>query len=160
MSTPRFTSEHRVGVLMGGLSPETSHLLKSGKAVAESLRSRGYNVIEIIVDRNIATVLEQANIDVAWLALHGTYGEDGCIQGLLEIMQIPYTSSGVQACAVSMHKTSTKRLLQDTNVRCVQRYRVVCRTTVPFWLASPCRHQRPSWRALRLAFGSVTQQKT
>lgn len=117
MSTPRFTSEHRVGVLMGGLSPERAISMKSGKAVAESLRSRGYNVIEIIVDRDIATVLAKSNIDVAWLALHGTYGEDGCIQGLLEIMQIPYTSSGVQACAVSMHKTSTKRLLQDTRVR-------------------------------------------
>ena len=117
MSTPRFTSEHRVGVLMGGLSPERAISMKSGKAVAESLRSRGYNVVEIIVGRDIATVLEKSNIDVAWLALHGTYGEDGCIQGLLEIMQIPYTSSGVQACAVSMHKTSTKRLLQDTSVR-------------------------------------------
>ena len=117
MSIPRFTSEHRVGVLMGGLSPERAISMKSGKAVAESLRSRGYNVIEIVVNRDIATVLEQTKIDVAWLALHGTYGEDGCIQGLLEIMQIPYTSSGVQACAVSMHKTSTKRLLQDTGVR-------------------------------------------
>ena len=117
MSTPRFTSEHRVGVLMGGLSPERDISIKSGKAVAQSLRSRGYTVIEIIVNRDIATVLEQTKIDVAWLALHGTYGEDGCIQGLLEILQIPYTSSGVQACALSMHKTSTKRLLQNTTVR-------------------------------------------
>lgn len=117
MSTPRFTSEHRVGVLMGGLSPERTISMQSGKAVAESLRSRGYNVVEIVVNRDIASVLAEANIDVAWLALHGTYGEDGCIQGLLEIMQIPYTSSGVQACAVSMHKTSTKRLLQNTNVQ-------------------------------------------
>jgi len=102
---------------MGGLSSEREISIKSGKAVAGALRSRGYNVIEILVNRDIASVLETANIDVAWLALHGSYGEDGCIQGLLEIMQIPYTSSGVQACAVSMHKTSTKRMLQDTNVR-------------------------------------------
>ena len=117
MSTTRFSKEHRVGVLMGGLSPERDISIKSGRAVADALRSKGYTVIEIIVNRDIATVLEQAKIDVAWLALHGTYGEDGCIQGLLEIMQIPYTSSGVQACAVSMHKTSTKRILQDTCVR-------------------------------------------
>jgi D-alanine-D-alanine ligase len=120
MSTLRFTSEHRVGVLMGGLSSERNISLKSGKAVAESLRSRGYHVIEIVVNRDIATVLEQEQIDVAWLALHGTYGEDGCIQGLLEIMQIPYTSSGVLACSVSMHKTSTKRALRDTGVNLCQ----------------------------------------
>ena len=89
MSIPRFTSEHRVGVLMGGLSPERAISMKSGKAVAEASRSRGYNVIEIVVNRDIATVLEQTKIDVAWLALHGTYGEDGCIQGLLEIPAHP-----------------------------------------------------------------------
>ena len=63
MSTPRFTSEHRVGVLMGGLSPERDISMKSGKAVAKSLRSRGYTVIEIVVNRDIATVLEQTKID-------------------------------------------------------------------------------------------------
>ena len=136
MSTLRFTSEHRVGVLMGGLSPERSISIKSGKAVAESLRSRGYNVVEIIVNRDIAIVLQKEQIDVAWLALHGTYGEDGCIQGLLEIMQIPYTSSGVLACSVSMHKTTTKRALRDTSVR-------LCKDTV--WFAD--QPFPPEWSA-------------
>ncbi len=112
----RFTKQHRVGVLMGGLSSEREISFKSGKAVAKALRSKGYNVIEITVNRDIASVLLETQIDVAWIALHGLYGEDGCIQALLEIMQIPYTSAGVQACAVSMHKTSTKRMLQNTDV--------------------------------------------
>jgi D-alanine-D-alanine ligase len=116
MSTQPFTTSHRVGVLMGGLSSEREISFKSGKAVSEALRSKGYTVVDIIVNRDIATVLQEANIDVAWVALHGLYGEDGCMQALLEIMQIPYTSAGVQACAVSMHKTSTKRMLRDTIV--------------------------------------------
>ncbi len=116
MTEYRFTKEHRIGVLMGGLSSEREISLKSGKAVAKALRSKGYTVIEIIVNRDIASILLEAQIDVAWIALHGLYGEDGCIQSLLEIMQIPYTSAGVQACAVSMHKTTTKRILQNTEV--------------------------------------------
>ena len=138
MSIPRFTSEHRVGVLMGGLSPERAISMKSGKAVAESLRSRGYNVIEIVVNRDIATVLEQTKIDVAWLALHGTYGEeDGCIQGLLEIMQIPYTSSGVQACARIHAQNEYKTTPSGYGCSIVQRCRVVCESAIPFGLGTP-----------------------
>ena len=116
MTGYQFDPSHHIGVLMGGLSPERDISFKSGKAVAKALREQGLQVSEIVVNRDIAQVLQTSQIDLAWIALHGVYGEDGCIQGLLEILGIPYTSSGVQACAVSMHKTRTKDVLRDSKV--------------------------------------------
>lgn len=143
MTSYTFDPSHHIGVLMGGLSPEREISLKSGKAVAKSLRDQGFQVSEIIVNRDIASVLQTANIDVAWVALHGVYGEDGCIQGLLEIMGIPYTSSGVQACAVSMHKTRTKQVLRNTTM-CISKDQVWDSATpfpsdwqVPFVIKDP-----------------------
>jgi D-alanine-D-alanine ligase len=106
-----------VGVLMGGMSSERPISLKSGKAVADALRSRGYTVVEIDVGPDTPAELVAHGIDVAWLALHGSFGEDGCIQGLLEIMRIPYTGSGVRASAVAMDKIATKRVLRGTDVK-------------------------------------------
>ena len=106
----------KVGVLMGGMSTERPISLKSGKAVAEALRSRGYDVVEIDVGPETPKLLIDQGVDVAWLALHGSFGEDGCIQGLLEIMRIPYTGSGVRASAIAMDKIATKRLLRGTSV--------------------------------------------
>jgi len=106
-----------VGVLMGGMSSERPISLKSGKAVAGALRSRGYSVVEIDVGPDTPKELIDHGIDVAWLALHGNFGEDGCIQGLLEIMRIPYTGSGVRASAVAMDKIATKRVLRGTEVK-------------------------------------------
>jgi len=105
-----------VGVLMGGMSTERPISLKSGAAVAEALRSRGYTVVEIDVGPDTPAKLIEHGVDVAWLALHGSFGEDGCIQGLLEIMRIPYTGSGVRASAIAMDKIATKRLLRGTEV--------------------------------------------
>jgi len=105
-----------VGVLMGGMSSERPISMKSGTAVAEALRSRGYQVVEIDVDPNTPAKLREHKVDVAWLALHGAFGEDGCVQGLLEIMRIPYTGSGVRASAIAMDKIATKRLLRGTKV--------------------------------------------
>ena len=130
MTGYNFAPSHHIGVLMGGLSPERDISLKSGKAVAKALREQGFRVSEIVVNRDIAQVLQDSQIDVAWIALHGVYGEDGCIQGLLEIMGIPYTSSGVQACAVSMHKTRTKDVLRDSDV-CLSKD-AVWHSTSPF----------------------------
>ena len=110
------TNSTRVGVLMGGLSPEHDISIKSGKSVLNALLSRGYNAVAIIVDRELPFVLREQQIEVAWLALHGEYGEDGCVQGLLEVMGIPYTGSGVLGCAVSMDKLATKQALQNTDV--------------------------------------------
>jgi len=104
-------TQMRIAVLEGGLSAEREVSLKSGKAVADALRSRGFDVIQIDVTRDLARQLTEAGVQVAVNMLHGTYGEDGCVQGLLEIMGIPYTGSGVEASALAMDKVRTKRLL-------------------------------------------------
>ena len=101
----------RVGVLMGGLSTEYAISMKSGKAVTAALRERGWEAIEIVVGRDLPARLIDQKIDVAWLALHGRFGEDGCVQGLLEVMGIPYTGCGVRSSAVAMDKIATKRAL-------------------------------------------------
>ncbi|MEQ1502236.1 MAG: D-alanine--D-alanine ligase [Myxococcota bacterium] len=105
----------RVGVLLGGMSAERPVSLKSGAAVAGALRRRGWDVVEIDVGRDLPAKLVAEKVDVAWLALHGEYGEDGCVQGLCEVMGIPYTGSGVRASAVAMDKVATKRALRGTD---------------------------------------------
>jgi D-alanine-D-alanine ligase len=104
---------------MGGLSSERKISMDSGTAVAEALRTRGWNVIEIDVDHQLPEKMKVERIDVAWNALHGIYGEDGCVQGLLEMMNIPYTGSSVQSCAISMDKRATKLMLNDTVVNLI-----------------------------------------
>ena len=102
-----------IGVLKGGMSSERKVSLQSGAAVAEALRQRGHTVVEIDVDPDLPLRLREQKIDIAWLALHGSFGEDGCVQGLLEIMRIPYTGSSVAASATAMDKITTKRMLAD-----------------------------------------------
>jgi len=101
---------------MGGLSSEREVSLESGAAVAGALRRRGWDVVEIDVRRDVAVRLHEAQVAACWIALHGDYGEDGCVQGLLEILGIPYTGSGPKASAAAMDKSVTKRLLADTDV--------------------------------------------
>lgn len=101
-----------VGVLMGGLSTEREISLATGKAVIAALRERGWYTIGIDVGRDLPDQLRANRIDVAWVALHGRFGEDGCVQGLLEMLGIPYTGSGVLASALAMDKIATKRHLQ------------------------------------------------
>ena len=102
-------SKH-IGVLLGGQSSEREVSLRTGEAMYEALVARGYNVTKIYVDGDVDRVLRQTPIDVAVLALHGMHGEDGCIQGMLEIMGIPYTGSGVLGSALQMDKDVAKRL--------------------------------------------------
>lgn len=97
-----------VAVLMGGWSSEREVSLTSGRAVAKALREEGFKVSEIDVDRNLASALTALKPDVAFNALHGPYGEDGTVQGLLEIIGIPYTHSGVLASALAMNKPIAK----------------------------------------------------
>ena len=92
-----------VAVLMGGWSSEREVSLSSGKACAEGLRNAGYKVTEVDVDRTVSSVLRHLNPDVAFNALHGPFGEDGSIQGVLEFLHIPYTHSGVLASALSIN---------------------------------------------------------
>lgn len=103
--------EQTIGVLMGGLSSEREISLASGASVLGALKARGWKAVAIEVGRDLPARLVEAEVDVAWLALHGRYGEDGCVQGLLEVMGIPYTGSGVRSSAVAMDKISSKRAL-------------------------------------------------
>lgn len=108
-------SKH-VAVLMGGWSSEREVSLNSGKACANALEGQGYRVSRVDVTRDIASVLTALKPDVAFNALHGPYGEDGTIQGVLEILDIPYTHSGVRASAVAMHKVQAKTVLAAAGV--------------------------------------------
>lgn len=105
-----------VAVLMGGWSSEREVSLASGKPCAEGLRNAGYKVTEVDVDRNISSVLRKLEPDVAFNALHGPYGEDGLIQGVLEYLHIPYTHSGVLASALSMDKIKAKQLAKSAGI--------------------------------------------
>lgn len=98
----------RVAVIMGGWSSERPVSLSSGKGMAEAARKSGFDVVEIDATRQLAQQLEQAKPDVALNALHGPWGEDGCVQGILEIMGIPYTHSGVLASALAMNKDKSR----------------------------------------------------
>ncbi|WP_163995187.1 D-alanine--D-alanine ligase [Pyxidicoccus caerfyrddinensis] len=100
----------RVGVLFGGLSAEREVSLRTGAAVAGALRSLGYDVVEVDVGKDLPARLIAEKVDVAWLAVHGRYGEDGCLQGLLESMFIPYSGSGVLASALGMDKVYAKQV--------------------------------------------------
>ena len=91
-----------VALLKGGWSHEREVSLASGAQCAQALRNSGYRVTEIDVERDIAVVLKDLDPDVVFNALHGRFGEDGTIQGMLEILGIPYTHSGVLASAVAM----------------------------------------------------------
>jgi D-alanine-D-alanine ligase len=109
-------AKKQVGVLMGGIGPERDISLKTGEAIATALEGRGHRVVRIDVDRKLDETLRKTPIDVAFLALHGTYGEDGCVQGLLEVMGIPYTGSSVLASALAMDKLKAKELFRLYNV--------------------------------------------
>lgn len=101
------TAKH-VAVLKGGWSPEREVSLSSGRGCADALRQGGYRVTEIDAGRDLADQLLKVKPDVVFNALHGRWGEDGCVQGLLEILNIPYTHSGVLASSLAMHKERAK----------------------------------------------------
>jgi len=129
----------KIGVLYGGLSAEREVSLKSGAAVHQALVAQGYNSVAIDAARNLADILRQENIEVAFIALHGRYGEDGCVQGLLELMQIPYTGSGVLASALAMHKLYSKQTFAASGILtapfcCYRRGETVTLSGLPFGL--------------------------
>jgi D-alanine-D-alanine ligase len=112
-----------VAVLMGGWSPEREVSLVSGKACAEGLRDGGHTVIEYDVKRDLRGLVDflrpaaGGGPDVVFNALHGKYGEDGCIQGLLEILAVPYTHSGVLASALAMDKPMSRHVFTSIGLR-------------------------------------------
>jgi len=99
----------RAAVMMGGLSREREISLKTGKAILKALTEKGYMVTSIDVGSDIVEKLVKEKIECAFLALHGRFGEDGAIQGMLELMRIPYTGSGVLASSLAMHKIMSKK---------------------------------------------------
>lgn len=106
----------RIGVLYGGLSSEREVSLETGRAMASALKRKGYKVSLIDQGRDVAAQLVRRHVDVALLALHGRYGEDGHIQGLLETMGVPYTGTDLLGSAVAMDKHLTKILLQEAGL--------------------------------------------
>jgi D-alanine-D-alanine ligase len=99
----------KVGVMMGGLSREREISLRTGKAILKALTEKGYTVCSVDVGQDIVERLIRGKIECAFLALHGRFGEDGTIQGMLELMRIPYTGSGVLASALAIHKVMAKK---------------------------------------------------
>ena len=110
----------RVAVLMGGLSKERDISLRTGAAIEAGLSRRGYSCVPIDVGEGheLVRALERERPDVAVVALHGKFGEDGCIQGLLELLRIPYTGGGVMASAVGMDKVICSRVARELGIPC------------------------------------------
>ena len=106
-----------VAVLLGGLSSEREVSLSSGKGCAEALEAQGVRVTRIDAGRDLAQVLAALKPDVVFNALHGHWGEDGCVQGVLETLAIPYTHSGVLPSALTMDKDKSKAVLRAAGVR-------------------------------------------
>ena len=105
-----------VAVLFGGWSAERPVSLASGAACADALEGEGFSVTRIDAGRNIASVLSDLKPDVVFNALHGPFGEDGCIQGILEVLGLPYTHSGVLASSLAMDKTRAKSVLAAAGI--------------------------------------------
>ena len=113
-------AKKRVAVLKGGLSPERDVSLVSGEECAKALLAAGYDVVEIDAGRELADHLADAAPDVVFNALHGKWGEDGCVQGLLEVLEAPYTHSGVLASALAMDKERSKPFFAKAGIRCAE----------------------------------------
>ncbi len=137
-----------VAVLMGGWSGEREVSLISGGAVSKVLQSLGNRVTEIDVGPNIGEVLSQLQPDVAFNALHGRFGEDGCIQGVLETLGIPYTHSGVLASALAMNKPAAKKLFATRDIPSPEG------KVVPWEVASSGRVMEPPYVIKPLGEGS------
>src|SRR5690606_8614831 len=110
--------------------------LSSGKACADTLEAEGYRVTRVDVDRNVGSVLAELRPDVAFNALHGPYGEDGTIQGVLEYLDIPYTHSGVLASALAMNKIQAKKVAKTAGIpvaesKIVNRFHVTDKHPMP-----------------------------
>lgn len=122
MTAVRSRPDKSVVVLMGGISSEREVSLVSGRAVAGALAEAGYRVATVDVGRDVSALIDALTPrpDAVFNALHGRYGEDGCIQGLLELLALPYTHSGVLASALAMDKPMAKRLFTAAGIPCAE----------------------------------------
>jgi len=114
--TAKDTNPLHVAVLMGGWSAEREVSLSSGKGIADALEKNGHKVSRVDMDRNIALVLDGIRPDVEFNALHGVPGEDGTVQGMLDLMQIPYTHSGLATSVIAIDKELTKQQLVPAGI--------------------------------------------
>ena len=131
----------KIAVLLGGRSSEREVSLSSGAGCAKALREEGFDVVDIDPGENPATQLIEAKVDCAFNALHGRWGEDGCVQGLLELLAIPYTHSGVLSSALAMHKQRAKDVYQAAGLPIVKSIVVDRKAAAKTHLAS----HLPSW---------------
>ena len=120
----------KIGVLLGGLSAEREVSLNSGNAVLAALTAQGYQAVGIDVGRDLPQRLSAEKIETAFIALHGRFGEDGSVQGLLELMGIPYTGSGVLASALAINKVFSKVMFSSAGLA-VAPYQVLRRGEEP-----------------------------
>lgn len=130
----------KVAVLMGGISSEREISLKSGQGVLQALNEAGYSAFPLDLTHDVAElvrILNREKPDVVFNALHGKYGEDGCVQGILNLMQIPYTHSGVLASSIAMDKSMTKKIVSHIGVavpeeRLVEKKDIMAGNTLPY----------------------------
>jgi D-alanine-D-alanine ligase len=108
--------QKKIGVLMGGLSPEREVSLTSGQEIFNAIERKGLNAERIDVDHTIGATLAERKIDLACIALHGTWGEDGTIQGILEYLKIPYTGPGVLGSAIAYNKVVSKEIFMERGI--------------------------------------------
>ncbi len=116
MTIAKPANQTHIAVLMGGWSAERDVSLSTGRECAKALEGEGFKVTIIDADRSVATTLTTVKPDVVFNALHGRWGEDGCVQGILEVLGLPYTHSGVMASSVAMHKEHTRRIVAMSGV--------------------------------------------
>jgi D-alanine-D-alanine ligase len=121
----------KIAVLMGGTSNEREISLISGSKVAKTLKALEHEVIKIDVNEELVDKLKLFNPDVVFNAVHGKFGEDGCIQGFLNLLNIPYTNSGVRASAIAMHKPTAKRFFEALKIP-TPKWSVVKSKELPF----------------------------
>lgn len=135
-AAPSRTFAH-VAVLKGGLSAEREVSLRSGAAVAEALTCEGYRVTEVDAGRDLAQQLAELKPDACFNALHGRFGEDGCVQGILEVLAIPYTHSGVLASSLAMHKERAKDVMKLAGVGVAEAHLVTRRQALAAHVMPP-----------------------
>ena len=109
----------RIGLVFGGNTTEGEVSKNSAIGIRGALMTLGYEIVDIEFDKNIALHIQDANVDVVFNAMHGQYGEDGCLQGLLDIMQIPYTHSGKLASAIAMNKKMTNKIISSIGIKTI-----------------------------------------
>ncbi|HMK61638.1 MAG TPA: D-alanine--D-alanine ligase [Dissulfurispiraceae bacterium] len=123
-------TDKRIGVLAGGLSAEREVSLRSGNAIHKALLERGYDAVFIDAAKDIYTAIVENNVEIAFIALHGGHGENGSLQGFLEVIGVPYTGSGVLASAVAMDKAASKKIFMYHGIP-VPSFKIIHRKELP-----------------------------